>query len=215
MENCRYPFINLPLPYDYNALEPYMDEKTIYLHHDKHLQTYIDNLNAVLKNEPALRTMTLEQLIRNSGKLPKRLQAAVINNAGGVYNHRFFFDCLSPMSDPGYAPNLVNELTCRFESMENFCSLLKSAALSVFGSGYVWLVYGRCGLRIMSTPNQSSPAEQGFCPITALDVWEHAYYIKYNNRRSDYIDNWFKIINWNEAEKHFLNCTKNRKGCIQ
>lgn len=208
MENCRYPFINQPLPYAYDALEPYIDEKTMHLHHDRHLQTYIDNLNAALKNEPALKNMTLEQLLRNSGKFPKRIQTGVINNAGGVYNHRFFFNGLSPSSDPGSAPNLTKELACRFGSMENFYELFKNAALSVFGSGYAWLVYGRCGLRIMTTPNQNSPVEQGFCPILALDVWEHAYYLNYFNKRSDYIDNWYKIINWSEAEKNFLHCKK-------
>lgn len=208
MENCRYPFVNQPLPYAYDALEPYIDEKTMRLHHDRHLQTYIDNLNAALKNEPALKNMTLEQLLRNSGKFPKRIQTGVINNAGGVYNHRFFFNGLSPSSDPGSAPNLTKELACRFGSMENFYELFKNAALSVFGSGYAWLVYGRCGLRIMTTPNQNSPVEQGFCPILALDVWEHAYYLNYFNKRSDYIDNWYKIINGSEAEKNFLHCKK-------
>lgn len=208
MENCRYPFINQPLPYAYDALEPYIDEKTMHLHHDRHLQTYIDNLNAALKNEPALKNMTLEQLLRNSGKFPKRIQTGVINNAGGVYNHRFFFNGLSPSSDPGCAPNLTKELACRFGSMENFYELFKNAALSVFGSGYAWLVYGRCGLRIMTTPNQNSPVEQGFYPILALDVWEHAYYLDYFNKRSDYIDNWYKIINRSEAEKNFLHCKK-------
>ena len=208
MENCRYPFINQPLPYAYDALEPYIDEKTMHLHHDRHLQTYIDNLNAALKNEPALKNMTLKQLLRNSGKFPKRIQTGVINNAGGVYNHRFFFNGLSPSSDPGSAPNLTKELVCRFGSMENFYELFKNAALSVFGSGYAWLVYGRCGLRIMTTPNQNSPVEQGFYPILALDVWEHAYYLNYFNKRSDYIDNWYKIINWSEAEKNFLHCKK-------
>lgn len=208
MENCRYPFINQPLPYAYDALEPYIDEKTMHLHHDRHLQTYIDNLNATLKNEPALKNMTLEQLLRNSGKFPKRIQTGVMNNAGGVYNHRFFFNGLSPSSDPGCAPNLTKELACRFGSMENFYELFKNAALSVFGSGYAWLVYGRCGLRIMTTPNQNSPVEQGFRPILALDVWEHAYYLNYFNKRSDYIDNWYKIINRSEAEKNFLHCKK-------
>ena len=208
MENCRYPFINQPLPYADAALEPYIDEETMHLHHDRHLQTYIDNLNAALKNEPALKNMTLEQLLRNSGKFPKRIQTGVINNAGGVYNHRFFFNGLSPSSDPGCAPNLTKELACRFGSMENFYELFKNAALSVFGSGYAWLVYGRCGLRIMTTPNQNSPVEQGFYPILALDVWEHAYYLNYFNKRSDYIDNWYKIISWSEAEKNFLHCKK-------
>lgn len=204
MENSCYPFVNLPLPYDYDALEPYIDEKTMHLHHDRHLQAYIDNLNTVLKNEPALRKMTLEQLIRNSGKLPKRIQSSVINNAGGIYNHRFFFTGLSPESDPDCAPELVREICCRFESLENFYNMMKKSALSVFGSGYAWLVYGRCGLRIMTTPNQNSPVEQGFRPIIALDVWEHAYYLKYYNLRAEYIDNWFHIINWTEAELNFL-----------
>lgn len=211
MENSCYPFVNLPLPYEYDALEPYIDEKTMHLHHDRHLQTYIDNLNTVLKNEPALQKMSLEQLIRNAGKFPKRIQTAVANNAGGVYNHRFFFQGLTPSSDAACAPEFIQEISCCFDSLENFCDIFKKAALSVFGSGYAWLVYGRCGLRIMTTANQNSPVEQGFRPLIALDVWEHAYYLKYCNMRSDYIDNWFKIINWEEAENNFLNCKKKIK----
>lgn len=208
MENCRYPFVNLPLPYEYDALEPFIDEKTMHLHHDRHLQTYIDNLNSVLKKEPSLQQMSLEQLIRNAGKFPKRIQTAVSHNAGGVYNHRFFFSGMSDTSDLSCAPKLVNELCARFESVENFFTLFKSAALSVFGSGYAWLVYGRCGLRIMTSPNQNSPVEQGFRPIIALDVWEHAYYLKHYNLRGDYIDDWFKVIDWKEAEKNYVLCTQ-------
>lgn len=208
MENSCYPFVNLPLPYEYDALEPYIDEKTMHLHHDRHLQTYIDNLNAVLKNEPALQKMSLEQFIRNAGKFSKRIQTAVANNAGGVYNHRFFFQGLTPSSDAACAPELTKEISCCFDSLENFSDIFKKAALSVFGSGYAWLVYGRCGLRIMTTANQNSPVEQGFRPLISLDVWEHAYYLKYYNMRSDYIDNWFKIINWEEAENNYLNYKK-------
>lgn len=204
MENCYYPFINFPLPYEYDALEPFIDEKTMHLHHDKHLQTYIDNLNALLKNEERLQKLSLEQLIKISGRLPGRLQAPIRNNAGGVYNHRFFFQGLaSPVREKSEG-KLFEKINCRFGSFDNFKRELKDAALSVFGSGYAWLVYDKCSLKIVTTPNQNCPVEQGMHPILAIDVWEHAYYLKHYNVRAGYIEDWFHIIDWQWAEQNFL-----------
>lgn len=204
MENNYYPFINTPLPYAFDALEPYIDAKTMYLHHDRHLQTYIDNLNDALKNEPELQKLSLEQLIRISCKLPKRLQAPIRNNAGGVYNHRFFFKELAPPPQALTDTDLLGEINHFFGSLENFNAAFKKAALSVFGSGYAWLVKDNSALKIVTTPNQVSPVEQHFQPVLTVDVWEHAYYLKHYNVRSDYIDDWFQVIDWQQVRKNFL-----------
>lgn len=206
MENNFYPFVNYPLPYDYDALEPYIDEKTMHLHHDKHLQTYIDNLNNVLEKYPQLQRLSLEQLIKTSGRLQKQIQTVVRNNSGGVYNHRFFFEGLKNSTQGEPNDRLAEAISKAFGSYEDFITEFKKAALSVFGSGYAWLIYDRYRLRIMTTPNQNSPIEKGLCPILVIDVWEHAYYLKHYNVRADYIDNWFNIINWERAEENFLNC---------
>lgn len=204
MENEYYPFENLPLPYDYDALEPYIDEKTMHLHHDKHLQTYINNLNAALKDEPRLQKMSLEQLIKNSACLPANKQTAVRNNAGGVYNHRFYFDILKNPSEGCPVGALEEAIDRAFGDCDEFKDAFKKAALSVFGSGYAWLVSDNGRLRIVTTPNQNSPIEQGMNPIITIDVWEHAYYLKHFNVRADYIEDWFRIVNWEQAERNFL-----------
>lgn len=207
MENNFYPFVNYPLPYDYNALEPYIDEKTMYLHHDRHLKTYINNLNGVLEKCNHLQKLSLEYLIKIANGLPRQIQTAVRNNAGGVYNHRFFFEGLKNSAHSEPNGRLAEAISKTFGIYENFKSEFKKAALSVFGSGYAWLVCDKCGLRIMTTPNQNSPIEKGLCPIIVVDVWEHAYYLKHYNVRAEYIDDWFNIINWDKAEENFLNCT--------
>lgn len=207
MENNFYPFVNTPLPYDYDDLEPYIDEKTMYLHHDKHLQTYINNLNAALEKYPQLQKLSLKQLIKASGRLQKEIQTAVRNNAGGVYNHRFYFDGLKNPSQREPSGRLAEAISKAFGSYQDFKAEFKKAALSVFGSGYAWLVFDKCRLKIITTPNQNSPVERGLCPILTIDVWEHAYYLKHYNVRADYIDDWFNIINWDKAEENFLNCS--------
>lgn len=190
MNNNQYPFINLPLPYSYQALEPYIDATTMYLHHDKHLQTYIDNLNKLLSKEPKLQTCTLQELTQMSGDIGK--------NSGGVYNHRFYFEGLQP---PEKIPHnqLYEEIEKQFQSFETFQKIFKQTALSVFGSGYAWLVSERGMLRIITTANQDVPCLEKMCPVFCIDVWEHAYYLKHYNLRGDYIDDWFKVINWGAA----------------
>ncbi len=208
MENNHYPFINLPLPYDYDAMEPYIDRKTMTLHHDKHLQTYIDNLNEILKEQPKLQNLTLEQLIYNLNKLPRNIQDGVRNNAGGVYNHRFYFNELkNPSPDVPKGPISV-AIDEEFGSFEKFKAEFKKEALSVFGSGYAWLVLDRNKLKIIKTPNQDNPLMKRMCPILTVDVWEHAYYLKHYNVRSDYIDDWFNIINWDKINENYLGCLK-------
>ena len=169
----HYPFTNPPLPYAYQALEPYIDEKTMKLHHDRHLQTYVDNLNKALADYSRFHNWTLEQLIYNIASLPEEIQTAVRNNGGGVYNHLLYFTGL----------------------------------LSVFGSGYAWLVVAADGsLMITTTKNQDTPLPLGLCPVFNLDVWEHAYYLKHYNLRADYIDDLFHVINWEQAGQRYMAC---------
>lgn len=203
MNNNHYPFINLPLPYGYDTLEPFIDEKTMYLHHDRHLQTYIDNLNAALREHPNLQDLSLTQLIRSAYRLPQPLRTAIRNNAGGVYNHRFFFEGLKNPSDDRPSGELADAIAGSFGSLDAFLELFKKAALSVFGSGYAWLVTDKTKLSIVTTANQNTPIEHGLEPILAIDVWEHAYYLKHYNVRADYIDDWMRIINWKQAEKNY------------
>ncbi len=205
--NEHYVFVNTPLPYAYNALEPYIDEKTMKLHHDRHLQTYIDNLNNILSKYPQFQNWTLEELIINIASLPEDIQTPVRNNAGGVYNHQFYFYNLI---NPSYAHpiGLFNEAIMKeYGSYDAFQKQFKAAALSVFGSGYAWLVVTAAGnLKILTTQNQDTPLPLHVCPVLNIDVWEHAYYLKHYNLRADYIDDWFHVVNWDNVNKNFIRC---------
>lgn len=214
MENNHYPFVNLPLPYPYHAMEPFIDEKTMRLHHDRHLQTYIDKLNQILSENPFLQALTLEQLIRQSDRLPETLRDPVRNNAGGVYNHRFFFDGLINSGKRVPYGELRTEIVRSFASEAAFKAQWMQAALAVFGSGYVWLVFDgkEERLRIVKTPNQNNPLEQGFCPVLTLDVWEHAYYLKHYNERAEYIRDWFHVVNWQSARERFRDCLRSGRS---
>lgn len=205
--NQHYKFINSPLPYAYDAMEPYIDEKTMRLHHDRHLQAYIDNLNNILCKYPAFQNWTLEQLILNVPSLPKDIQTAVKNNAGGVFNHRFYFSNLANPSSPHPEGALCEAIEREFGSYKAFQNCFKEAALSVFGSGYAWLVVNAAGkLCITTTGNQDTPLPLGMLPILSIDVWEHAYYLKHYNLRADYIDDWFHVVNWDQAGKNYRDC---------
>lgn len=201
--NEVYPFTLKPLPYAYNALEPYIDEETMKLHHDKHLQTYIDNLNKALENHKEYHNWNLEKILFNIYSLPEEIQTAVRNNAGGVYNHDLYFKILGGGKDTGMlSKSIINE----FGSIDEFYKMFKDAAISVFGSGYAWLVIDRNGkFRIIKTKNQDCVLEMNLYPILLCDVWEHAYYLKYNNRRSEYVDNFLKAVNWKGVEDLYLN----------
>lgn len=202
--NNFYPFVNTPLPYDYNALEPYIDEKTMCLHHDRHLQTYIDNLNKLMDENPALQQFSLEELLTHWCRLPQHLQIPVRNNAGGVFNHRFYFNSMKEPGAPCEAPRLFDEMSLQFKSPEDFKSQFKEAALSVFGSGYTWLVSHGGRLKIITTANQNTPPLNSMTLLLNIDVWEHAYYLKHYNMRAAYIDDWFHLINWEAVEGRFL-----------
>lgn len=205
--NSYYPFINTPLPYSYDALEPFIDEETMYLHHDRHLQTYIDNLNRFLEEHPSLQKFSLEELLSIWRRLPCHLQTPLRNNAGGVYNHRFYFDSMTPPGSSCSAPRLFEAMSCQFGSPENFRSQFKEAALSVFGSGYAWLVLDRGRLKIVTSANQNTPLTCSRTLILNIDVWEHAYYLKHYNLRADYIDDWFRVVNWKMAENRYTEGT--------
>ena len=192
-----YPFDLMTLPYDYDALEPYMDVETLHYHHDKHLKTYVDNLNTLLKDQPLYQSWTLEELLTRLDELPEELRQPVMNNAGGVYNHQLFFETMhTPVNENPMEPYLQKA----FGSYENFVKSMSDHALSQFGSGYAWLVINPDHqLEILNTPNQNNPISNGNIPLLCVDVWEHAYYLKYKNLRKDYVTNWFHLINWQEV----------------
>lgn len=198
----HYPFENTPLPYAYDALEPYIDEKTMQLHHDRHLKTYIDNLNSILKKYPQLQTLTLEQLICTAGQMSGKDCVAIARNAGGVYNHRFFFNSMCPDGKKAPGGALAVAIDRGFGSMDVFREKFTEAALSVFGSGYVWLVNSKRGPCLMTSINQETPL-RAVKPLLNLDVWEHAYYLKHYNKRIDYINDWWNVVNWDLAEQKY------------
>ena len=192
-----YPFRLPELPYAYHALEPFIDQRTMYFHHDKHLKTYIDNLNKALEAYPEYQTWTLEELLTRLSELPEELRTPVRNNGGGVYNHEMYFHLMAPAGQP-----FSTEVAEAFGGEDNWKRQMKAAALGQFGSGFVWLVRDTTGaMKIIALPNQDNPLTIGLQPILPLDVWEHAYYLKHQNLRSDYIDDWFHVINWAEVEK--------------
>lgn len=204
MENNFYPFVNLPLPYSCDALEPFIDEQTMQLHHGRHLQTYIENLNETLKDHPSLQRLSLDHLLQNCCRIPQALQTPVCNNAGGVFNHRFFFECLANPAQERPDGPLAAAIDRTFGSFDNCMSNLRTAALSVFGSGYAWLVDNYGKLKIITTANQDTPLAQGSRPILTIDVWEHSYYLKHYTDRVCYFENWCKVINWKKASENYL-----------
>ena len=189
------------LSYGYDALEPFIDARTMEIHHTKHHQTYIDKLNAALNGHDALQRLSVEQLVRNLNEVPEAIRTAVRNHGGGHANHSFFW----PLLKQGVAPGgpAMEAIVKRFGSQEKFKEDFSNAAALLFGSGWAWLVVDRGELEIVTTPNQDSPLSQGKIPIIGLDVWEHAYYLKYQNRRPDYIAAFFNVINWDRVNENF------------
>lgn len=194
------------LPYSYDALEPFIDAKTLEIHHSKHHQTYVNNLNKALEKYPKLFEVPLEVLLNDLSLVPEDIRTAVKNNGGGHYNHSFYWQILKPQDNLGPTPIIVRALEKDFGSFENFKKTFSEAALSQFGSGYAWLVVApENKLKVIKTSNQDVPFKEGK-PILVIDVWEHAYYLKYQNRRADYIDNFFNIINWDKVEVFYFEC---------
>lgn len=203
--NEKYPFVNPPLPYAYDAMEPYIDTQTMKLHHDRHLQTYVDQLNNILKDKPKLQSLSLEQLLMTIDSMPPEIRNSVRNNAGGVYNHIFYFMNLRNPSteEPPYPLRVY--LESGFGDYKTFQNALTEAALSVFGSGYAWLVINAFGNpQIITTGNQDTPLPNNLYPLLNVDVWEHAYYLKHYNKRADYLKDWFHVINWKHVNQNYL-----------
>ncbi len=203
-----------PLPYDYSALEPWIDGETMHIHHDKHHQTYVDNLNKILEGHADLLAMHGAQFISNLDKVPEEIRTKVHNNLGGVLNHNFFWQIMCSAKDSTAAmkqfsnSTLAKEIEQTFGSLTNFQEKFSATALGRFGSGWAWLtVNANNKLEVSDTPNQDSPIMDGKDPILCLDVWKHAYYLKYQNRRKDYIDAWWNVVNWKEVENRFQEAT--------
>jgi Fe-Mn family superoxide dismutase len=199
---------NLPqLPYEFSALEPFIDTQTMEIHHGKHHAAYVNNLNTALANYTDLQNKTLEELIRDINALPKDIQTAVRNNGGGHWNHAFFWELLQPKAPEAPVGALASAIEKRFGSFARFKEEFTKAATTRFGSGWAWLIFSQGDLQVISTPNQDNPlmniAEVQGAPILGLDVWEHAYYLKYQNRRPDYIAAFWNIINWEKANAHY------------
>lgn len=202
--NEHYPFQLMPLPYPYNLLEPYIDTQTMHLHHDRHMKAYVDKLNELLAPYPAYQSWTLTQLVTNYNRLPSAIREDVKNNAGGVYNHQFYFRNMTIPRQQRPEGAFKEALEKKFGSIDDWKSAMKQAGLKRFGSGWAWLVMDRAkNLKVMSTANQDSPLAQGLTPIMCIDVWEHAYYLKYKNMRDQYIDYWWNVANYAFAQEQW------------
>jgi Fe-Mn family superoxide dismutase len=191
------------LPYDYDALEPSIDKQTMMIHHDKHHQAYVDNLNKALAKHPDLMKKPVEELLRDYKKVPEDVRTAVINNGGGHANHTLFWEIMGPKGGGKPSGALAKAIDETFTSFEKLQAELKAKGLGQFGSGWAWLVVEKGKLKAINLPNQISPLMEGQTPILGIDVWEHAYYLKYQNKRADYIDAWWKVANWPAIEKRY------------
>lgn len=201
--NQHYPFELLPLPYLYDALEPHVDMETMYFHHAKHLRSYIEKLNQALAPYPEYHNQTLERLLLHPGELPIEIREEVKRNAGGVYNHEFFFEGMTP-GPRELCGQLKDALTLDFSCYRAFEVEFFERAMDLFGSGYLWLTSDCRGkLSIVSTANQDTPITRDMYPLLNLDLWEHAYYLRHKNLRADYIHDWFPVINWEEINRRY------------
>jgi Fe-Mn family superoxide dismutase len=191
------------LPYDYAALEPYIDTQTMQLHHDKHHAAYVNNLNAALEGHP-FANLPVEEVIRRLNEVPEEKRTAVRNNGGGHINHTMYWEIMTPGGSKEPTGELANAINAKFGSFDAFKSAFNDAAAKRFGSGWGWLVLDKNGdLAITTTANQDSPLIDGYYPILGNDVWEHAYYLKYQNRRPEYLNAWWNVVNWDEVAKRY------------
>jgi Fe-Mn family superoxide dismutase len=192
------------LPYAYDALEPHIDQKTMEIHHTKHHQAYITNLNKALESAPDLQSKTVEELLANNCAIvPENIRTAVRNNGGGHINHSMFWVIMGPGKGGAPVGNLATAIDSTFGGFDTFKEKVNAAGAARFGSGWAWLLKTGSGLEISSTANQDSPVMEGKYPVIGVDVWEHAYYLKYQNRRPEYLGAWWNVVNWEEAEKRF------------
>lgn len=194
------------LPFKYDALEPWMDAKTVEIHHDKHHQTYTDKLNLALDKYPELYKKKVEEILRDLSKVPEDIRIAVKNNGGGYWNHGFFWEILTGnKKENEFSGKVAEAIKKEFGSFEDFKAKFSDAALNRFGSGWAWLVLNKGKLEIYSTANQDCPLSEGKIPLLTLDVWEHAYYLKFQNRRADFINAFWNIVNWKKVNELFVN----------
>lgn len=192
-----------PLPYDYNALEPYIDTQTMQLHHDKHHATYVNNLNAAVQGTP-FADRSVEEVVRNLNEVPENIRTAVRNNGGGHLNHTAFWETMTPGGSKTPTGALASAIDSKFGSFDAFKAAFNDAGAKRFGSGWAWLVLDQSGnLSVVSTANQDNPITDGLTPILGNDVWEHAYYLKYQNRRPEYLSAWWNVVNWDVVGKRY------------
>ncbi|MFL5562898.1 MAG: superoxide dismutase [Gemmatimonadaceae bacterium] len=195
-----------PLPYDFAALEPHIDAKTMEIHHDKHHQAYVNNLNAAIEKAPELQGKSIEDLLKNVNNAPESVRTAVRNNGGGHWNHSFFWQIMGPKAGGEPSGALGDAIKSSFGGFDKFKEQFAAAAAGRFGSGWAWLLNDGGKLSITSTPNQDNPLMEGKSPdavLLGIDVWEHAYYLKYQNRRPDYVTAWWNVVNWGAVGKRF------------
>src|SRR5579862_679129 len=198
------PFTLPPLPYPSDALEPHIDKMTMEIHHGKHHNAYVTNLNKALESAPNLASKSIEELLANNCAIvPEAIRTAVRNNGGGHINHSMFWQIMGPGKGGAPVGNLASAINAAFGSFDAFKEKVNAAGATRFGSGWAWLLKTSSGLEIASTANQDSPVMEGKFPVIGVDVWEHAYYLKYQNRRPDYLNAWWSVVNWQEAEKRF------------
>lgn len=193
-----------PLPYSSNALEPYIDQQTMEIHHGKHHQAYVTNLNKALENHPDLQSKSIEELLTSLDSLPDAIRNAVRNNGGGHYNHSMFWQVMGPNGGGAPTGALADAINAAFGSFDEFKAQFKAAGAGRFGSGWAWLLAAPDGsVSVSSSPNQDNPISEGKTAILGVDVWEHAYYLKYQNRRPEYLDAWWNVVNWNEVARRY------------
>lgn len=192
-----------PLPYAYDALAPHISQETMELHHDKHHQTYVTNLNAALKDQSQFDGKSIEEILSNIQSVPENIRQAVINNGGGHANHTLFWEIMGPGGGGAPSGALADALNATFGGFEAFQAAINDAGAKRFGSGWAWLVKDGASLKVISTANQDSPLMNGQTPILGVDVWEHAYYVDYRNRRPDYLKAWWNTVNWNAVAQRF------------
>lgn len=202
------PF-NLPsLPYAHDALEKAIDKTTMEIHHGRHHKAYVDNLNAAIQGRPELEGKTIEAILANASSLTDDIRQKVINNGGGHANHSLFWETMSPQGGGEPTGNLANAIKTVFNDVQNLKLKIKDAALARFGSGWSWLVFNKGKLDVISTANQDSPLMQGMIPLLGVDVWEHAYYLRYQNKRADYVDAFWNVVNWSDVAIRFDKAAK-------
>jgi len=189
------------MPYSYDALEPYIDAKTMEIHYTKHHQTYVDKLNAALEGHPNLQSRTVEELIKGLNSVPEAIRTAVRNHGGGHANHSFFWPIMK--KDIPFKGPISQAIEAKWGSFDKFKQEFSNSAITRFGSGWAWLVLNKSQLEIISTPNQDSPLTEGKAPVLGIDVWEHAYYVKYLWNRAEYVKNWWNVVNWDKVNEHF------------